>query len=184
VRHIRSSWKGACDPVHAYALSQGGLCRSSASDLFCKCLIDIVVEAAFSAAGPGALAVETAVLADHKAQMCCGLEQVRGKQSERRVARPKSHSEQAALLCSLIQEAVELPPLPLSPASQRRWALEFEGDTLRTLRRMPDNCGCVLCRQTILSRRVCPVTYGWQRMVDRLGIRPLHRLIKLFAWQH
>ncbi len=64
------------------------------------------------------------------------LQQVR---EERMVARPRNHSEQAALLRNLIDEASELPPIPLSLAYQRRWALEFEGQSLKTYRRMPDS---------------------------------------------
>lgn len=58
---------------------------------------------------------------------------------ERVAARPKTHSEQAILLRNLIDQASELPPIPLSPAYQRRWALEFEGQSLKTYRRMPDS---------------------------------------------
>lgn len=56
--------------------------------------------------------------------------------AERRtMERPKSHREQATMLAGLIEEATDLPPIPLSAAAQRRWALEFEGETLLTYRR-------------------------------------------------
>ena len=53
----------------------------------------------------------------------------------RKMERPKSHREQATMLAGLIEEAGDLPPIPLSSAAQRRWALEFEGETLLTYRR-------------------------------------------------
>lgn len=49
--------------------------------------------------------------------------------------RPKTHREQAAMLAGLIEEANDLPPILLTAAAQRRWALEFEGETLMTYRR-------------------------------------------------
>ncbi|BDA48731.1 probable 5'-AMP-activated protein kinase subunit beta-2 at C-terminar half [Coccomyxa sp. Obi] len=58
---------------------------------------------------------------------------------ERKAIRPKNHSEQVLLLRSLIDEASELPPIPLSPAYQRRWTLEFEGQSLKTHRRLPED---------------------------------------------
>ena len=58
---------------------------------------------------------------------------------ERKAIRPKNRSEQVLLLRSLIDEASELPPIPLSPAYQRRWALEFEGQSLKTYRRLPED---------------------------------------------
>ena len=58
---------------------------------------------------------------------------------QRKVARPKSNREQASLLCSLIRQASELPPIPLALAPQQRWALEFEGQTLKTYRRVSDD---------------------------------------------
>ncbi len=58
---------------------------------------------------------------------------------ERKAVRPKNRSEQVLLLRSLIDEASELPPIPLSPAYQRRWALEFEGQSLKTYRRLPED---------------------------------------------
>ena len=58
---------------------------------------------------------------------------------QRKVARPKSNREQATLLCSLIRQASELPPIPLAIAPQQRWALEFEGQTLKTYRRVSDD---------------------------------------------
>lgn len=61
---------------------------------------------------------------------------------ERKAIRPKNHSEQVLLLRSLIDEASELPPIPLSPAYQRRWALEFEGQSLKTYRRLPEDSRC------------------------------------------
>ena len=48
--------------------------------------------------------------------------------------RPRSHCEHAAMLAVLIDEAADLPPIPLTAAAQRRWALEFEGETLLTYR--------------------------------------------------
>ena len=53
----------------------------------------------------------------------------------RTMERPKSHREQATMLAGLIEEATDLPPIPLTAAAQRRWALEFEGETLLTYRR-------------------------------------------------
>ena len=53
----------------------------------------------------------------------------------RKMERPKSHREQATMLAGLMEEAADLPPIPLSSAAQCRWALEFEGETLMTYRR-------------------------------------------------
>lgn len=54
---------------------------------------------------------------------------------QRVLERPKSHREQATMLAGLLEEATDLPPIALSAAAQRRWALEFEGETLMTYRR-------------------------------------------------
>ena len=53
----------------------------------------------------------------------------------RKMERPKTHREQAVMLAGLIEEANDLPPILLTAAAQRRWALEFEGETLMTYRR-------------------------------------------------
>jgi hypothetical protein len=62
-----------------------------------------------------------------------------GGRGQRKGASPRLHREQASLLCSLIRQASELPPIPLSHAPQQRWSLELEGDTLRTYQRVSDD---------------------------------------------
>lgn len=105
------------------------------------------------------------------------------------MARPKSRKEQAVLMCSLVEQASDLPPVPLTPASERRWALEFEGSTLRTYRRMP-NSRCVhihpfakrglwlprLPHVDGIASKVCVLT-----SVKVISIRPLDESFRVFG---
>ena len=95
---------------------------------------------------------------------------------QRKVARPKSNREQASLLCSLIRQASELPPIPLALAPQQRWALEFEGQTLKTYRRVSDDRCCR--GPTAVGRWVMP----WMRISvhpHHLS-RPLQRVFRVY----
>jgi hypothetical protein len=71
----------------------------------------------------------------HMTSLAWGVQSGELQAKERKMERPKSHREHATMLAGLMEEATDLPPIPLTAAAARRWALEFEGETLLTYRR-------------------------------------------------